>query len=62
MQEEFFLVSVFDKLVFSMTSCYAVEEEIGEDDDRHGNSPDRGRQDLGYFKSHTSALKLGVNL
>jgi len=32
MQEGFFPVSVFDKLAFNMTSCFEVEEEMGEED------------------------------
>jgi len=31
-QEGFFLVSVFNELVVNMTSCYEIEEKIGEED------------------------------
>ena len=33
-QEEFFLVSFFDKVIVNMTSCSTVEEETGEEDGR----------------------------
>ena len=37
-QERSFLASVFNKIVVNMTSCFEIEEEIGNEDDRQENS------------------------
>ena len=38
MQEEFLLVSFFDKFTVDMTSCFDVKEEIDEEHDREESS------------------------
>jgi len=38
-QEEFFPVTVLNKLAVNMTSCSEVKEEIGREDGRQENSP-----------------------
>jgi len=59
MQEGFVPISIFDKLVINVTSCYKVEEETNEEDNRQKNCPREANKTLAGLQTIPMLLNWG---